>query len=287
MLGDSGSRAVAFRSLDGLHLSGTLVIPSTGAGVATVLVHGGGVTRDEGGFFTRLAATLAEAGMPSLRFDFRAHGDSEGRQEDLTLSGVVNDVRAAVERIRQETSDRAVNLIGTSFGGGLCAFFAAHYPHQVRRLVLLNPLLNYKRRFVDDKSYWHHDQIDEWMGRELAENGFVAHSPSLKLGRALLNEVFYVEPHRVLGEITAPTLFVHGTRDTFIPVDSSREATEQVGDARLVEIEGAQHGRYTTLASCGSRRSSASSSSQRAARSLGASKAPVLVFGPTLGRHGR
>ena len=39
--------------------------------------------------------------------------------------------------------------------------------------------------------------------------------------------------------------------------------------------------RYTTLAS------STSSSSQRAARSLGASKAPVLVFGPTLGRHGR
>jgi pimeloyl-ACP methyl ester carboxylesterase len=242
MLSDNASRAIAFPSLDGLRLGGTLVIPPTSIGAATVLVHGGGVTRDESGFFTRLAVGLAEAGMPSLRFDFRAHGDSEGRQEDLTLSGVVNDIRAAVGCVRRQTGSPAVNLIGTSFGGGLCAFFAAHYPDQVRRLALLNPLLNYKKRFIDDKPYWHHDQIDEESGRELAENGFVAHSPSFKLGRALLNEIFYVEPHRVLREITTPTLFVHGTGDTFIPVESSRDARDQVRSARLIEIEGAQHG---------------------------------------------
>jgi pimeloyl-ACP methyl ester carboxylesterase len=238
----SASRAIVFRSLDGLGLSGTLVLPVSVRGAATVLVHGGGVTREEGGFFTRLAAGLAEAGMPSVRFDLRGHGDSEGRPEDVTLSGVVNDVRAAVRWVGHEAGDRAVNLIGTSFGGGLCAFFAAHFPAEVRRLVLLNPLLNYKKRFIDDKPYWHHDQIDEEFGRELAANGFLSHSPSLKLGRALLNEVFYVEPHRVLGKITMRTLFVHGTQDTFIPVDSSRHAAGQIRVASLIEVEGAQHG---------------------------------------------
>lgn len=232
-----------FRSLDGLYLRGTLATPPDVRGSATVLVHGGGVTREEGGFFARLAEGLANAGLPSLRFDFRGHGESDGRQEDLTISGVVNDIRAAVKHVRTETGSGPVNVIGASFGGGITAFYTARYPETVRRLVLFNPLLNYKWRFIDDKPYWHDDHIDEAAGDELATEGFVAHSPSFKLGRPLLNEVFYVEPHRALGDITTPTLIVHGTGDTFIPIQSSRDAVGQFGgEAKLIEIEGAQHG---------------------------------------------
>jgi predicted alpha/beta hydrolase len=72
-------------SPDGLHLAGTFLAP-VDARQGAILVHGGGVTREEGGFFTRLAAGLAETGVASLRFDLRGHGESEGRQEDLTLA---------------------------------------------------------------------------------------------------------------------------------------------------------------------------------------------------------
>src|SRR5262245_19918812 len=75
----------SFRSLDGLRLHGTFVRPAIATGPPVVLVHGGGVTRDEGGFFSRLADGLAAAALPSFRFDYRAHGESEGRQEELTL----------------------------------------------------------------------------------------------------------------------------------------------------------------------------------------------------------
>src|SRR5690242_7186071 len=44
---------VVFRSPDGLHLRGTLARSEGPIVGAAVLVHGGGVTRDEGGFFTR------------------------------------------------------------------------------------------------------------------------------------------------------------------------------------------------------------------------------------------
>ncbi|MFI6291958.1 alpha/beta hydrolase [Nonomuraea sp. NPDC050790] len=237
------SRSTVFRSLDGLQLHGTLVAPTEVRGHATVLVHGGGVTREEGGFFTRLALGLANAGLPSLRFDFRAHGQSQGRQEDLTISGVANDIRAAVEHVCAETGSQLVNLIGASFGGGITAFYASQSPEAVNRLVLFNPLLNYKRRFIDDKPYWHADHIDADAGRELAAQGFMAHSPTFKLGRPLLNEVFYLQPRRQLGHVTAPTLVIHGTGDTFIPVQSSRDAIPLFGgEAKLLEIDGAQHG---------------------------------------------
>jgi uncharacterized protein len=234
---------VELRSLDGLMLRGTVVsCDDLSRGIA-VLVHGGGVTRDEGGFFSRLAAGLADVGVSSLRFDLRGHGESEGRQEDLTLAGVVNDIRVAAERASEIAHVDSVHVIGASFGGGISAFFAARHPGRVDRLVLLNPLLNYKRRFVDEKPYWHDDHLAESEARELTRAGWLPHAPTFRLGRALLNEVFYIEPHKVLGEVAAPALLVHGTLDTFISVESSRTArTLFAGGAELVEVDGAQHG---------------------------------------------
>jgi alpha-beta hydrolase superfamily lysophospholipase len=87
------SSPTTVRTLDGLHLAGSLVTPGSAADRAVVLVHGGGVTREEGGFFTRLAAGLAEAGVVSLRFDLRGHGESEGGQEERTLAAHLNDIR--------------------------------------------------------------------------------------------------------------------------------------------------------------------------------------------------
>jgi pimeloyl-ACP methyl ester carboxylesterase len=234
---------VQFRSPDGLRLCGTLTTSDQPTVGAAVLVHGGGVTRDEGGFFTRTSAGLATAGIATLRFDFRGHGESEGRQEDLTICGVANDIGAAVQQVGSRTGGTAVHLLGASFGGGITGFFAARHADQVQSLVLINPLLNYKKRFVADKPYWSNDQIDETAGRQLTAQGFLDHSPTFKLGRALLNEIFFVQPHLVLPQITAPTLFIHGTGDTFIPVESSRAAVGQIrAQSRLVEIEGAQHG---------------------------------------------
>lgn len=233
---------VKLGSPDGLRLSGTLVLPD-GARQAAVLVHGGGVTRVEGGFFTRLADGLAEAGVLSLRFDLRGHGESEGRQEDLTIAGILGDIRAAIAHVRAETSTRPVALLGTSFSGGICGYYTAQHPADLASLVMLNPLLDYKKRFIDDKPYWHDGQISEEAGRELLAQGYIAHSPTFKLGRPLLNEVFYLQPHTVLGAIQAPTLIVHGTGDTFIPVESSRWAVQKLtAEHRLIEVDGAQHG---------------------------------------------
>lgn len=237
------STSTTFRTLDGLHLQGTLVTPDSATERAVVLVHGGGVTREEGGFFGRLADGLAAGGVASLRYDLRGHGASDGLQQETTLTAHLNDIRVALAHVREATEASDTSLLGTSFGGGLTAYYAAKQPDELSRLVLLNPQLNYKNRYIDQKPYWVNDQLDTEAAQQLAEQGFIAHSPTVKHGRAMLNEVFWIKPFEVLGEITSPTLIVHGTQDTFVSIEGSRAAVERLQvEHELVEIEGAQHG---------------------------------------------
>ena len=237
------STSTTVRTLDGLHLSGTLVTPENPSQQAVVLVHGGGVTREEGGFFTRLATELGEASVASLRFDLRGHGNSEGQQQDLTLSAILNDIRVVIAHVRAKTDVRSVSLLGTSFGGGVCGYYAAKRSNEITRLVLLNPQFDYKRRTIDSRPCWSNDHLSDEASQQLTEQGYLDFTPTLKHGRAIFNEVFWLKPNEVLHEITAPTLVVHGTQDTFVPIESSRSAMVQFrAEHKLVEIEGAQHG---------------------------------------------
>src|SRR5258708_5596561 len=125
--------SVRLRTLDGLNLAATLVTPDESPDHAVVLVHGGGVTREEGGFFARLASGLAGAGAASLRFDLRGHGESEGRQEDLTLATILNDIRVALAGLQAAGIGR-LSLLGASFSGG------ARADHPARRAAENHPL---------------------------------------------------------------------------------------------------------------------------------------------------
>lgn len=237
------STITSIRTLDGLHLAATLVTPDRPPAQAVVMVHGGGVTREEGGFFTRLAVGLAEAGVASLRFDLRGHGESEGRQEELTLSTILNDIRVNLAYLREATDARELNLLGASFGGGISGYYAAKRPDELTRLVLLNPQFDYKKRTIDTRPYWVNDVIDDEAAAELNQVGAIQFTPTLRHGRPILNEVFWLRPDEAVSEIKTPTLIVHGNADTLVPIEGSREAAAKfTAPVELVEIDGSQHG---------------------------------------------
>jgi uncharacterized protein len=181
--------------------------------------------------------------VASLRFDLRGHGESEGRQEELTVAAILNDIRVSLAYVRESTGARAVSLLGASFTGGACAYYAAMRPDEVTRLVLLNPQLDYKQRSIDSRSYWTNDYLSDDAARQLTDQGYIQFTPTLRHGRAIFNEAFWLAPLSVLGDITAPTLIVHGSKDTFVPIEASRAALPLFTTVhRLVEIEGSQHG---------------------------------------------
>jgi uncharacterized protein len=64
------------------------------------------VPAEEGGIFTQLAAALGNAGIVSLRYDLRGHGESGGWMEETILTAHLNDVRVALASARQRSGAR-------------------------------------------------------------------------------------------------------------------------------------------------------------------------------------
>lgn len=87
--------------------------------------------------FALLARALGEQGVPSMRFDYRGMGDSEGAMRSFEEVG--EDLRAAVDAFMQAVpSLREVALWGLCDGASAALFYAAG-DARVTGIALLNP----------------------------------------------------------------------------------------------------------------------------------------------------
>lgn len=104
---------------EGMKLRGDLHTPRDNA-PCIITLHGLEGDKDRGKW-PKVASYLYEAGYACFRFNFRGCGEkekSDGEFEDLTLSGRIEDYKAALEYIRSEDIDsKRVGVIGSSLGG--------------------------------------------------------------------------------------------------------------------------------------------------------------------------
>ncbi len=121
----------------GLRVLGVLHMPATrSCAAALVFLHGwAGYRIGPHQMFTKMARRAAELGFPSLRFDFRGRGDSEGEAESTTLATMIEDTCAAVEMVCEETGVERVALIGDCSGSEV-AIGAGVLDERIDSLVL-------------------------------------------------------------------------------------------------------------------------------------------------------
>ena len=71
--------------------------------------------------FPILAYALAKGGLASFRFDYRGRGNSQGKQEDATITSMISDVQCALRFLRDESTDQIdpdkVGIVGIGHGG--------------------------------------------------------------------------------------------------------------------------------------------------------------------------
>lgn len=86
--------------------------------------------------FVTLSRTLAAAGIPALRFDYRGMGDSAG--DCRTFEHVDADINAAIDALQRETRVARVVLWGLCDGASAALMHAAA-DSRIAGIVLLNP----------------------------------------------------------------------------------------------------------------------------------------------------
>lgn len=92
--------------------------------------------------FYNLMSDLSENGFDCLRFDYYGHGDSHGEFSEMTIQSMITDILSAVTLMTNHGHSQ-ICLVGCRLGATLSAM-AAHQENRIRKLVLINPIINVK-----------------------------------------------------------------------------------------------------------------------------------------------
>lgn len=86
---------------------------------------------------TTCTRAAAELELPTVRFNFRGVGASEG-VHDMGV-GEKDDVLRAIQYVKQELGWKKVILAGFSFGSGMACLAACEQPEDISKLILIAP----------------------------------------------------------------------------------------------------------------------------------------------------
>ncbi|MFB7657703.1 MULTISPECIES: alpha/beta fold hydrolase [unclassified Streptomyces] len=221
-------------------------IIDSGDGVPLVLVHGGESDRTQ---FATLRARLG-AGIRAISYDQRDSGITVNPPNPYTLPVLADDLVALLDALGLQRA----HLLGTSFGGAVAQHVALRHPARVASLVLVatTPSFAMGSAAIDELLNMSHEKrqksapgyffTPEGQAEQRARptRTLTRRSPEQSARR---HEV--ARQHEVrdsLGEITAPTLIVHGTEDRLAPYDGAVLMERRMPNAELRSIEGGRHG---------------------------------------------
>ena len=234
-------KKINFQSYDGYGLEGTL-IEAENEKAALLFVHGITSSRDEMGFHSDYAEYLGANGISSLRFDYRYHGVNETDLTKLSLCGILNDIEAAFNALKNSISPNTKSffIVGTSFGGGLSAFWVDFYgKKEIKKLILNAPVINYEDDVLIRNGLLKKGLLSRKAQKQLIEKGYV-NSSDIHFGRGLINELKYINGIKAVERLAGKVVIFHGDEDEDVPLDSSKKYKTK--ETALKIINGVGHG---------------------------------------------
>ena len=189
-----------------------------------------------------LAHWARERGLDCLRFDYSGHGQSEGRFEDGTLGGWLEEARSAFGLTRGPQV-----VVGSSMGGGIALLLlrelmaeAPQEAERVRALVLIAPAWDMAELM------WSH--LSESARREIMEKGIYLRPSLYGDGPYPITRAFIEEARRHhMGDAPfdpgRPVHILHGLLDPDVPWEHTLELVAHLsGDwTRVSAVADGEH----------------------------------------------
>lgn len=223
---------------EGRTIPATLVIPEGKENYPLVVMnHGFAGSRNENGGFTKIAESLAESGIASVRVDFAGCGDSKADFKDFNLKNNMSDVKACLEYVlsNKPVDKENIGVFGYSMGGALTVLLTENEDNPYEAMALLAPAVNKDEAFFAD--------IDNQL-KEAKEKGYY----SLDwFGKELHVGADYYEGLKAAFDVfdkydnTRDCIVIYGDSDTTILPEHSKAFADKM-EVESVMIEGADHG---------------------------------------------
>ena len=209
---------------DGIALDGWLFSPAGQPRGVMVLVHGKDINRQH---FVSHAQRFLDERLAVVAFDQRAHGRSTG--EFVTYGAKeVGDLRLVIDvALAKWGRELPVVLVGESLGAAV-ALQTAAVDSRVR-VVVAGASFADLTTVIDDHAPAILGKDARAKAIDVAEHAADFH-------------VADISPERSARQITVPTLLLHGSEDTYLPLRHSLRIYEALaGPKELVRLEGVDH----------------------------------------------
>jgi len=177
------------------------------------------------------------------RFDYRGHGESDGKPEAFTLADWLDDVLCVIDN-----SEGPILLVGSSMGGWLATLAACRRAETVRGLLLLAAAPDFLQELIQPRL----SASDIWDLKQgnvvLLANAYADPYPITQAlldsgsGLSVLSDTDPFAPS-ALSALTCPVRMIHGTADTDVPYTLSLRLMERVPhvDAQCLLMHKADH----------------------------------------------
>lgn len=183
-----------------------------------------------------IAEKLAQQGIASIRFDFNAHGKSEGRFVDMTIANEIEDAKAVLSYVKTLPFVNKVAFLGHSQGGviaGMLAGMLEGTPDRPTCMVQLAPAAVLKDDAIAGVCM--NAKYDPANPPEYVNVMFH------KLGRTFILAAQKLPIYETSAKYTGPVCLIHGTGDKIVPLRYSKEYDSLYKDSILHVIEGEGH----------------------------------------------
>jgi dipeptidyl aminopeptidase/acylaminoacyl peptidase len=181
---------------EGYRISGVLHLPEKKNPSCVIASHGLLSSKDSEKYIA-LGEQISKEGMALLRFDFRGIGESEGTEEDNTISKKIADLSAAIGFIRTYSGlGGRIGLIGSSLGGFLSLIKASEDKTIKAVVIWATPL-----------------HMDDFKSKERDENTPLPHT-------AFFEDL---PKHRLLPLLAKVSncFVIHGEEDELVPLEQA------------------------------------------------------------------
>lgn len=227
---------IFYQTKDNIRLCGILSVVNLKKEIA-VLCHGIMGDKNDSDHFQDLSNALNENNINTFRFDFRAHGESEGNDYEMTHLKELIDLETTIDLLLEKGFD-SIYLLGASFGGSVVSSINFKKYACIKKLILWYGLLDFSRTFTDFFTEESEKEANK-MGFKMIKSN--QSGITFKLGKNLYQDIKNRKPYENLLDLEIPILFVHGITDSIIPYQSSKDVSKVCKNATLKLIENESH----------------------------------------------